>query len=80
MESWLALLTERRLRRNVHRSTKELKAAIDRFIESHNTDPKPFVWHKTADQILDSVAAFVNELMTQDTSCPAAAERTDGCG
>jgi transposase len=58
VERWFALLTERQLRRGVHRSTKELKAAIDRFIESHNTDPKPFVWHKTADQILDSVAAF----------------------
>jgi transposase len=58
VERWFALLTERQLRRGVHRSTKELKAAIDSFIQHHNEDPKPFVWHKTADQILDSVAAF----------------------
>ena len=58
VERWFALLTERQLRRGVHRSTKELKAAINRFIEHHNTDPKPFIWHKTADQILDSVARF----------------------
>ncbi len=58
VERWFALLTERQLRRGVHRSTKELKAAIDSFIEHHNTDPKPFIWHKTADQILDSVARF----------------------
>jgi len=55
-ERWFALLTERQLRRGVHRSTKELKAAIDGYIENHNLDPKPFIWHKTADQILDSIA------------------------
>jgi hypothetical protein len=53
-------LTERQLRRGVHRSTKELKAAIN-----DNREPKPFIWYKTADQILDS--GFVNELTTQDT-------------
>ena len=58
VERWFALLTERQLRRGVHRSTKELKAAIDDFIENHNRNPKPFIWHKTADQILDSVAKF----------------------
>jgi transposase len=58
VERWFALLTERQLRRGVHRSTKELKNAIDNFIQHHNRDPKPFVWHKTADQILDSVARF----------------------
>ena len=56
VERWFALLTERQLRRGVHRSTRELKAAIDDFIQRHNRDPKPFIWHKTADQILDSVA------------------------
>jgi hypothetical protein len=56
MERWFALLTERQLRRGVHRSTKELKAAINHFIENHNLEPKPFILHKTADQILDSVA------------------------
>jgi transposase len=56
VERWFALLTERQLRRGVHRSTKELKSAINDFIQHHNRDPKPFVWHKTADQILDSVA------------------------
>jgi transposase len=58
VERWFALLTDKQLRRGVHRSTKELKAAIDHFIQHHNQDPKPFVWHKTADQILDSVARF----------------------
>ena len=62
VERWFALLTERQLRRGVHRSTKELKAAINGFIEQHNSDPKPFIWHKTADQILDSVARFCQRI------------------
>ena len=61
-ERWFALLTERQLRPGVHRSTKELKAAIHDFIENHNRDPKPFIWHKTADQILDSVARFCKRI------------------
>jgi transposase len=62
VERWFALLTERQLRRGVHRSTNELKKAIDNFIEHHNRDPKPFIWHKTADQILDSVARFCQRI------------------
>ena len=62
VERWFALLTERQLRRGVHRSTHELKEAIDNFIEHHNRDPKPFIWHKTADQILDSVASFCKRI------------------
>ena len=58
VERWFAALTDKQLRRGVHRSTKELEAAIRTFIQKHNQDPKPFVWHKTADQILDSVARF----------------------
>jgi transposase len=58
VERWFALLTERQIRRGVHRSTKELETAIRSFIQHHNQNPKPFVWHKTADQILESVARF----------------------
>jgi transposase len=58
VERWFAALTEKQLRRGVHRSTKELEDAIRNFIQHHNSDPKPFLWHKPADQILDSVARF----------------------
>jgi transposase len=44
VERWFALLTEKQLRRGVHRSTKELETAIHGFIQHHNTDPKPFIW------------------------------------
>ena len=58
VERWFAELTQKQLRRGVHRSTKELESAIRNFIQHHNKNPKPFVWHKTADQILDSLARF----------------------
>ena len=58
VERWFALLTEKQLRRGVHRSASELENAIRNYIQNHNKDPKPFVWHKTADQILDSVPRF----------------------
>jgi transposase len=58
VERWFAQLTDKQLRRGVHRSTKELESAIRNFIQHHNKNPKPFIWHKTADQILDSVARF----------------------
>lgn len=56
VERWFALLTERALKRGVHRSTRALEASIRAFIDAHNEDPKPFVWTKTADQIIAAVA------------------------
>jgi len=55
VERWFGLLTERALRRGVHRSTRELEADIRTFIEEHNKDPKPFVWTKSADAIIAAV-------------------------
>lgn len=58
VERWFALLTEKQLRRGTHRSTRQLEDAIKRFLDVHNEDPKPFVWTKSADEILDSVVRF----------------------
>ena len=58
VEHWFGLLTEKQLRRGVHQSSGELEAAIYRYLDVTNQDPKPFVWAKTADQILTSVARF----------------------
>jgi len=58
VERWFATLTERQLRRGVHRSTRELETALKRYLAVHNQEPKPFVWTKTADEILDHVARF----------------------
>ena len=58
VERWFAALTEKQLRRGVHRSTRELEAAIRSYLDLNNRHPKPFIWTKTADQILESVARF----------------------
>jgi len=58
VERFFALLTEKQIRRGVHRSTRELEQAIRHYLDTYNETAKPFVWTKTADQILASVARF----------------------
>lgn len=58
VERWFAALTEKQLRRGVHRSTRELEQAILQYSELTNAEPKPFVWTKTADEILNTLARF----------------------
>jgi len=58
VERWFALLTEQQLRRGIFRSTRNLETTIRSYIDSHNQQPKPFIWTKTADEILASVARF----------------------
>lgn len=58
VERWFAALTEKQLRRGVHRSTRALEEAIFAYVDSSNREPKPFIWTKTADQILASLARF----------------------
>jgi len=58
VERWFANLTNRQIRRGAHRSTAQLEQAIEQYLRTHNEDPRPFIWTKTADQILASVAAF----------------------
>ena len=62
VERWFAELTNKWLRRGTHRSTKELESAIAHWIEKWNDDPKPFVWHKSADEILDTLAAYCERI------------------
>ena len=63
VERWFGLLTQRQLKRGAHRSTRELEAAIREFIDVHNERPKPFVWTKTADQILASISRFAQRTL-----------------
>jgi transposase len=58
VECWFALLSRRRLERGAFTSTGDLEAAILAFIAETNTDPKPFAWPKSADDILANVARF----------------------
>jgi transposase len=58
VEGWFALLTLRQIRRGVFPTLEALEAAIRRYIEATNTEPHPFVWTKSADNVLDSVRRF----------------------
>jgi len=62
VERWFAELTRKMLQRSAHRSVAALTADLDHWIETWNDDPKPFVWHKTADQILDGLKKYLTNL------------------
>jgi len=63
VERWFGILTDKRLRRASFRSTYELETAIKSYLEESNRNPRPFVWTKTADQILQSVARFCRRII-----------------
>lgn len=56
VERWFAELTNKSLRRSTHHSTRDLAASIRTWTDNWNENPQPFVRHKTADQILDTLA------------------------
>lgn len=58
VERLFAELTNKKIRRGSHRSVGELKAAIQEFLDARNEQPRPYIWNKTADQILASIARF----------------------
>jgi transposase len=65
VERFFGLITGQRIRRGVFHSVAELEAAIHDYLEHHNADPKPFVWTKSAQQILDQVARGRQALESQ---------------
>jgi transposase len=66
VECWFAVLTRRRLERGVFTSAHDLEEAIHAYIAANNADPKPFVWTKSADAILTSVARFCQRISNSD--------------
>jgi len=56
VERWFGEITRKRIRRGVFKSVPELIAAIEEYIRCHNEDPKPFVWTKRAEDIIEKVA------------------------
>ena len=62
VERWFAELTRRLLQRSAHHSVTELTADLNRWIAEWNHNPRPFVWHKTADQILDGLKKYLTHL------------------
>jgi transposase len=62
VERWFAELTSKWLRRGSHRSVAELTASIQSWVDTWNEEPRPFVWTKTADEILDTIAAYCHRI------------------
>jgi transposase len=65
VEAWFSVFTRKRLKRSAHRSTRDLEQTIRDYLETNNADPKPFVWTKTADEILERLGLFCKQLLTQ---------------
>ena len=62
VERWFGFLTSQMIRRGVHKSVHALEADIRAWVENWNDDPKPFVWRKTAEEILDSLALYCRRI------------------
>ncbi len=62
VERWFAELTTKKLRRGTHTSVRQLNADIRAWIDTWNDNPRPYIWTKTADQILESVANYCRRI------------------
>jgi transposase len=62
VERWFSELTTKLLRRGAHRSVRQLNTEIRRWIDNWNENPQPFVWTKTAEQILDSIKRYCERI------------------
>jgi transposase len=62
VERWFAELTQKWIRRGAHRSVRDLVASIRTWITNWNENPTPYIWHKTADEILTSLAAYCQRI------------------
>jgi len=62
VERWLGELTNKKIKRGTHRSVRHLNTDIRAWNETWNENPRPYVWTKTADQILDSISRYCNRI------------------
>ena len=62
VERWFGYLTDKKIRRGVHKSVQALEADIRQWIDHWNENPKPFAWVKTADEILSSLAEYMSKI------------------
>jgi hypothetical protein len=62
VERWFAELTSKWLRRGSHRSVPESTGSIQSWIDTWNQQPRPFVWTKTADEILDKITRYLQPI------------------
>ncbi len=77
VERFFAVLTDKQIRRGIHRSVAALQDTITAFIDHQNADPKPFRWTKSANDILASIERFC---MLNVTNTETSIQRTSGSG
>jgi hypothetical protein len=68
VERWFSALTTKKLQRSAHRSVKDLAADIEAWAATWNENPTPFVWHKTAEQILERLAGYCAAITAENLS------------
>lgn len=61
VERWFSALAEKQLRRGVHRNAREVEVTIKAYLATNNEQSKPFVWTKTSDEILATIARFCHQ-------------------
>jgi transposase len=62
VERWFGVITQKQIRRGSFRSSRDLEESIQRYLETYNQEPRPFVWTKTADQILESLKRYCERI------------------
>jgi transposase len=62
VERWFGLITDKMIRRGVHKSVQSLESDIRQWIQTWNENPHPFTWVKTADEILNSLAEYMSKI------------------
>jgi transposase len=62
VERWFGLLTDKQLRRGTHKSVQALEKDIRDWISTWNEHPRPFVWTKTADEILERLNSYLQRI------------------
>ena len=71
VERWFCALTTKKLKRSSHDSVNALAADITAWTQHWNENPTPFVWHKSADEILERLARFCAQITATDISIPS---------
>jgi len=66
VERWFSALTAKKLQRSVHDSVSALAADIVEWVDHWNEDPEPFVWHKTADEIVERLGRYCADVINAD--------------
>jgi hypothetical protein len=61
-ERWFALLTDKQLRRGVHKSVQALEKDIRAWVATRNENPRPFAWTKTADEIFERLNSYLQRI------------------